>query len=368
MKEMPILTLSGTPYEIGFQHGLQCKEMIREFYEGIIAVHLRNIPVQCDKNKLLALTDRNLPFLEAFSPDLVQEMQGIADGAGLLFRDILFLNSFLELEDIRPLKNAGRALDNELWGCTSFNVKASATADGKNYLGQTFDMERYYERYNVLLKINYPDGHKELVYSVAGVLGMNGMNNKGVAIVINKLVSTDLRMGVIYPFIIRTALAAQKVGDAFGAAVFSRRACGMNYQIASQDDVAWCIEESATDYQILPFVNGVAVHTNHYLSDRMRQYETQNWLTHGGSYVRVQMAQKLLQERSTPLTLADLMQMTRNHVNYPCCICAHGVEGQDDKDAFATVAASIFDLQQGIMYICHGNPCTNEYVTIDFNE
>ncbi len=366
MKEMPIITVSGSSYEIGLQHGLKCKEMIREFYQGIVDVHLRNMMVHCDKEALFQITDRNLPFLKAFDADLVQEMQGIADGAGLEFREILFLNSFLELEDLRPLKNSGRLFDNELWGCTSFNVQKKAAADGKNYLGQTYDMERYYSRYNVLLKINYPDGHQELVYTVAGVLGMNGMNNKGVAVVINKLVGTDARNGVVYPFIIRKALSAKKIGDAFGAVVFTRRACGMNYQLASKDDVAWCVEESATDYQLLPFQNGIAVHTNHYLSDRMRKYETQNWLTHGGSYVRVQMAERILQEKCGTITLADLMELTRNHVNYPCCICAHGAEGQDDKDAFATVAASIFDLQAGVMYICHGNPCENEYVKIEF--
>ncbi|MBC3888852.1 acyl-CoA--6-aminopenicillanic acid acyl-transferase [Acetobacterium paludosum] len=363
MKQMPVIELSGTSYDIGYQHGTILKNQIHDFYNTIFELHMRNITAATDKNTLLDYTGKNIGFLKNYSVELYEELQGIADGSGLAFEEIVFLNSFLELEDIRPPELGGKLLSKRLWGCTSFNILPQASKDNKPYVGQTFDMEQYYSKYNIVLKIHPKQGPDQLVYSMAGILGLNGMNSNGIALSINKIVANDARFGVLYPLIIRKALAQVRVGDAFGAIVFTERAAGINYQLSCKDGVAWCIEASATDYDLIP-IQGAIAHTNHYLSARMRKFETANWLSHGGSYVRHQVSSNILAEHLGKIDIELIKTVTRDHTNYPRCICAHGFEEENEMDAFATVAAVIYDTAEGIMYVCHENPCTNEYVQI----
>ena len=364
---MRIIELSGTHYQIGFKYGECCKDLILDFYNSIFDLHMRYVPIKCDKESLLYEVEKNIPYLKEYASELVEEMQGIADGSGLEFRDILFLNSFLELEDLRTLYTGSRLFDKQLWGCTTFNIKKNASEESKNLLGQTFDMEKYYSKYNVILKIKYNDGRTIVVYSLAGVLGINGISNNGISVVINKIVSNDTRNGVIYPFIIRKVLNAERIGEAFGRIVFARRACGMVYQLSSSDDVAWCIEVSATNYYLVPFSKYYAAHTNHYISDYMKHFETQNWLSHGGSYVRFQVINDYLDQNSGKITIDKLFEITRNHINYPNCICAHGDDNQDEMDAFGTISAMVYDLDEKCAYICDGNPCSNNYTKISIN-
>jgi len=164
---------------------------------------------------------------------------------------------------------------------------------------------------------------------------------------------------VIYPFIMRKALGAERIGDALGAAVFSPRASGMNYQFAGSG-VAFCAETSATSYQLLD-IDGSMAHTNHFVGSDMRRFETPNWLSHGGSMVRKQVADRFLKRHFGALDPDRLKELTRDHTNHPRCICAHGFPGEDPRTAFHTVFAVIMDPEAGWMELCPGNPCENEY-------
>jgi isopenicillin-N N-acyltransferase-like protein len=357
---MPLVELTGSPEERGYQHGLALADKISSFVESIYGLHQSNLRLQVDRADLTGWCRCNLEYCQEYAPELVAEMHGIAEGTGVGFDDILLLNSMLELEDLRPTELGARLLESPSWGCTSFNVLSSATANGMVFVGQTYDMESYYKKFNTMFRIKHQDGHCELVYSLAGILGLNGMNSAGLGICINKLVANDARPGISYPLLIRKALASKRVGDAFGAILFARRACGMCYQISSSENIAWCAEVSATDFELLP-IDGLRVHTNHYLSLRMRRYQTPGWLTHGGSYVREQAANNFLAGHQGSIELDDLISLTHDHTNYPRCICAHGFDGEDENSAFATIAATIYNLKSGLAYVCSGNPCEGEF-------
>jgi len=362
-KTIPVIDLAGSSYEIGRRHGELLKDQIKEFFATAYEVHAANMPVKAGKDTLNNFCRRNVGFLDKYSPELMEELRGIADGCGLTVEDIIFLNSFLEMEDLRPPGLGGRLIGDKLWGCTTFNVMPEAAGDNKSYIGQTFDMEKYYSKFNVILRIKPESGLEVLTYTFAGVLGLNGMNSKGVGVVINKVVANDAREGVIYPFIIRKALMQERIGDSLGSIIFSPRASGVVYQLANEDGVVFCAETSAAYYELLP-VEGVIGHTNHYVAPSMRKFETPNWLSHGGSFVRYQMVNRKLKEAKGRIDPEYLMELTRDHTNYPRCICAHGFEGEDEYSAFHTVAAVIMDLREKSMWVCHENPCLNNYVNV----
>jgi isopenicillin-N N-acyltransferase-like protein len=360
MSTIPVIELSGAPVEMGRAHGQALKDLIVEFVESVTSVHqMNNGFISVDKDRLETFCMKNLGYLEKFSPDLVEEMRGIAEGAGVTFKEILYLNSFLELEDLRAPGIGGTVLPDGLWGCTTFNVTNEAGEGGRAYIGQTYDMEKYYEKFLCLLRITPENGPTQLVISFAGILGLNGMNSAGVGAVINKVTATDARPGVVYPFIMRKALAAERIGDALGAAIFSPRAGGINYQFAGSG-VAFCAETSAAYYQLLD-IDGSIAHTNHFVGRDMRRFETPNWLSHGGSMVRKQVADNFLKRHRGALNPEKLKELTRDHTNHPRCICAHGFPGEDPKTAFHTVFAVIMDPEAGWLELCPGNPCENTY-------
>ena len=357
---IPVLDLAGSPYDMGFTHGAAMKPLIRDFVASITAVHqANNAFLRADAQQLQTFCLRNLGFLENYSLDLVEEMRGIADGAGVAFNEILYLNCFLELEDLRAPSLGGRALPDALWGCTTFNVTQEADADARAYIGQTYDMEKYYEKYLCILRITPISGPTSLVLTFAGVLGLNGLNSAGIGAVINKVVATDARPGVIYPFIMRKALAAQRIGDALGAVIFSPRATGINYQLSGAG-LAFCAETSATSYELLE-INGAIAHTNHYVGAAMRRFETPNWLSHGGSMVRKQVADRFLRQHHGKITPDMLKELTRDHTNYPRCICAHGFDGEGENTAFHTTFGIVMDPEAGWFDVCPGNPCSSVY-------
>ncbi|EGB13314.1 peptidase C45 acyl-coenzyme A:6-aminopenicillanic acid acyl-transferase [Pseudodesulfovibrio mercurii] len=360
MSTIPVIELTGTPFERGVAHGRALGDLIAEFVESVTSVHqMNNGFIRVDKDRLETFCMKNLGFLEKFSPELVEEMRGIAEGAGVTFKEILYLNSFLELEDLRAPGIGGTVLPDGLWGCTTFNVTRDAGEGGRAYIGQTYDMEKYYERFLCLLRIVPEQGPAQLVISFAGILGLVGLNAAGVGAVINKVTATDARPGVVYPFIMRRALSSERIGDALGAAIFSPRAGGINYQFAGSG-VAFCAETSAAYYQLLD-IDGSIAHTNHFVGRDMRRFETPNWLSHGGSMVRKQVADNFLKRHRGALNPEKLKELTRDHTNYPRCICAHGFPGEDPKTAFHTVFAVIMDPEAGWLELCSGNPCENTY-------
>ena len=357
---VPVVDLAGSPREMGIAHGRALRDLIREFVAEAAPLHqANNALLRVGRNALDGFCLRNLGHLEKHSPDLVDEMRGIAEGAGVPFADILFLNSFLELEDLRAPGLGARILPDSLWGCTTFNVRPEASADGRAYIGQNYDMERAYEKYLCLLRLRPENGPEALAVSFAGILGLCGLNSAGVGIVINKVTCTDARPGVIYPMVLRKALAGARIGDALGAVIFSSRASGMNYQLAG-DGAAFCAEASATAYHLLEFEHAVA-HTNHFVAEPMRRFETPHWLSHGGSMVRKQVADRFLASHRGALTPDLLRDLSRDHTNHPRCICAHGFPDQGEQIAFHTVFAVIMDPAAGWMDFCPGNPCVNEY-------
>ncbi|MDR3175346.1 MAG: C45 family peptidase [Desulfovibrio sp.] len=359
-KSLPIVDLEGSPYAMGLRHGQALREAVHAFLEGITEVHRNNNAfIQTDRETLIGFCLRNLSFVRNHSPDLYAEMQGIADGAGLSLEEVLYLNSFLELEDLRASSLGGRLLHAPLWGCTTFSVTAEGGADGRAFLGQTYDMEKYYEQFLCLLRLRPEKGPSQLVVSLPGVLGLVGMNSVGTGLVINKVVATDAAPGLVYPCIVRRALAAGRIGDSLGAVIFSPRATGMTYQLAG-GGAAFCAETSAARYELLE-IDGVFAHTNHWLGESMRRFETAGWLSHGGSMVRKQVADKYLRARRGTLTPDMLRELTRDHTNYPRCICAHGFPDEDETRAFHSIFAVIMEPAAGRFEFCLGNPCENTY-------
>ena len=89
-----VVYLTGTPYEIGFAHGILCKDEITNLnrYYWDAYDKLKKTP----DGKWLPLSRS----LERYIPkDYITEMKGIADGAGIEYDKILFLNTLVTISE-----------------------------------------------------------------------------------------------------------------------------------------------------------------------------------------------------------------------------------------------------------------------------
>jgi isopenicillin-N N-acyltransferase-like protein len=86
---------SGSPYEVGFQHGKVAK---LEISRGIIFYrNLFQSKCKMDWEEVKIFGLRYQPYLQKHWPQYVTEMEGIAAGAGVTYADILALNVRTEI-------------------------------------------------------------------------------------------------------------------------------------------------------------------------------------------------------------------------------------------------------------------------------
>ena len=123
------IKVSGTPYERGFQYGSQAKERIYKVIEEYKVLFEKEAFITWDKAYELSKPYRK--EIEKYRPDLVEEMKGIADGAGLDFNTILTLNCRSEI----MFAKADIAED----ACTTIGVPPEASENGHTLLAQNWD-------------------------------------------------------------------------------------------------------------------------------------------------------------------------------------------------------------------------------------
>lgn len=164
---LSILSIQGTPFELGFQHGLALKEKIHQN----ILHFLKTKP-----DSLLGKNSEKLKeFLKAIPSILphipqkyIQEMQGVAEGASACFSDILLLNLFPEM-----------------FHCCGVTVSNKASKDGSLYHVRVLDYSagKGLQSSAVILKVKPNEGIPFLNITYAGFIGsVTGMNEEKISI------------------------------------------------------------------------------------------------------------------------------------------------------------------------------------------
>ncbi|HSX03682.1 MAG TPA: C45 family peptidase [Rhabdochlamydiaceae bacterium] len=158
-----ILHLKGTPYERGFQHGQALQKLIA----ANLSTFIENKETSSNPRTQEFL--KNLPKIMPFVPKhFMEEMQGVADGAGIEFKKILMLNLFPEM-----------------FHCSGITVKNEATKNGQLYHVRVLDyaIGKNLQDTAVLMVVE-PEGKiPYLNVSYAGFIGtVTGMNKEKISI------------------------------------------------------------------------------------------------------------------------------------------------------------------------------------------
>lgn len=360
MNQFPHIVLrSADPYQRGLQYGTQAKSLIHQAVAGYQR-HFSKLQ-KVDWSALLKKSSLYIDLLKRdFAPEL-EEASGIAAGSGLSLEEILVLNCRYEF-----LKKASKE-------CTSAAVLPEAVCGGETtYLMQNWDYRPWVERHAVVLDIDDLNGTHIVGITEAGQLLRNGMNNHGIGLCANNLTSVfdSCEVGAPMTFVRRKALNCRSFEEARGVICSSSRGVSCNFLVASATGEAVDLEATPGGVFELYPESGIVTHANHMVAGM--QYCT----NHGSKFRDKVLRKRLMEHRAEGLTLKLIQECLTDHEMLPgwpqtypesdCleAVCSHVPHGDYDEDkTWKTVSSSIYDLKNGIAYICKGCPCEGSYVS-----
>lgn len=315
---------------MGQRHGEAFRDTIRRYAEERMALAGSEAWTgrELGRAEVLRLAEASFEEHRAYAPELAEELEGMAHACDLRPAELVVVGGFTDFID--TVHNAGereaqaRATDRgapagahdeaataafaETAGvddCTAFLVPANRAADGHGVLAQTWDMHEGSADHVVLLRGRPQGAPAFLAYTTAGCVGMIGMNEAGLSVGINNLMSADGRVGVTWPFVIRRMLMQETLAGALAELARARLAGGHNFLVMDATGAGANIEAMATRSHTVPLADVPVAHTNHCLvPDTIAVQRPRDPASQAESEARLARADTLLER--DPLTLDDV--------------------------------------------------------------
>lgn len=332
--------LKGSAYEIGYQHGKNCRDKI------LVAINCRceNIKKNTTESQRRKIIDSFLSPIRNEFPEVVRELEGISDGSGIDYQEILLLNFYHNMYAYLPAKE-----------CSSI---AFSHSDRGPILGNNIDLECDTSFYRIVEK-NYPQkGYEFINLRPPGtVWAAGGLNEKGLAIGGASVGASDRANGIIVYMLSRLVLQnCKNVEDALVfLAEHKARSSGLNYMLVDSSGNVAAVEKSPTKQGVRKPKDGAVYFTNFFLASEMKQfYRGKKGYT--DPQERYENIASLINEQKGKFTLDFMKHILTNH-RYPGSICRHG-----GRDIYRTYYSLLAIPNERKLFISEGNPCKNKLI------
>jgi predicted choloylglycine hydrolase len=295
------------------------------------------------------------PFLAAAEkhfPRYVEELRGLAQGAGLPFRDLFILNLNPELSAIRRDPTPAAYDCSSLLYCRRGRILLAHNEDGANANRGRL----------LLLRAKLPSGLTILGLVYPGILPGNapGLNSAGLIHTCNYIATSSWRPGIPRYFLDRAALEARSLEEAVARVTHPARAYAQNHNLVSLREArAVGVEVSPENFAVAE-VDGVYAHANHLVQPDLRAApQPEPYLA--GSRPR----QEVLEQKAARLLAhktvrgEDLVRILRSHQGRPNSPCRH-----PSWNPGSTLASALF--AAGALRLCKGNPCRGQFTDFIF--
>ncbi|MFL0353805.1 C45 family peptidase [Xanthomarina sp. GH4-25] len=363
-RDLQIITLSGSGYDLGLQHGKKLKEEIGD----IISAWKENTSNALGKDADLVVAEffEYANFDEAikkWTPDLYEEVKGIADGSEQNFNDVFVLNLLDEFWVY---------LDN-LYNhhCSSLGVPARNGNPG--YISQNMDLENYTDGFQVLMRLNKTENRPEqLILTHPGLIALNGMNETGIGVCVNTIMQLNASAkGLPVAFVIRRIINTTDKEDLLSFIQTVNHASGQNYILGIKGEV---YDFEASSNKVVRYnplnENGTVYHTNHPIvnDDIKPWFEKYNpnlkkKPTNSNSYKRLSAVETRL--ANTPVIndkqIMDALR-SKDDKNNPVC------RTNNNNGYGFTFASTIMTMsEKPYIQILAGPPDESDYIRVDFS-
>jgi isopenicillin-N N-acyltransferase-like protein len=358
----PRVEVDGGARERGRQYGETARDRVHRSVEiyGDVFAHYAG----WDWERVREEAGRYVAPVTAFEPRYLDEVRGLAEGAGLHELDVLAINVRTEIM-FAAMARAHRPAE-----CTSFAVVPTRTDEGTLLIGQNWDWIPDTVDTTVILEARQDDGPDFVTVVEAGLLAKVGMNSSGVAVGANALVSAaDVgNPGVPFHVLLRALHDAENLADAMTSLGRTERSSSANYLLGHEDGLAVDIEAAPGGVgELFPGYpsDGVILHANHFINPGFRGCDV-GLVAMPDSVFRFMRARQLVADRSGPLDLAFFETLLADHAGHPLSVCCHPDPRLPTVAQSMSVAAVIMEPATRRLWITDGNPCGSPFELLDY--
>jgi len=356
MAMFPVVEVSGSAFERGRIHGERARGRVERSLANYARLFAFNGMSWEEAQRRAA---RYREVIGRFDASLLEEIDGIARGAGRPAQEILALNVRTE---ILPPAFLAKADTGE---CTAIAVSPAASATGETLLAQNWDWVGSQREALILLRVREGTGQEAapacLTLTEAGMLAKIGLNAQGLGVCLNILRSTfdGAHAGVPVHVLLRALLKRSSVQDA--VAFVSKLAFGgsSNVLCADRGGEAASLEFSPRGLRVLRGDGATLCHTNHFIHP-----ETEGWqaaiATNLSSLPRLERARHHAASRAKH-GIDDLKQLLRDESEGLLSICRKPDTSLPPEAQIESVASVIMELARGVMHIAPDVPSRAEY-------
>jgi isopenicillin-N N-acyltransferase-like protein len=344
---------AGAPRELGRQIGEVAGEEIRAFCDRALTLVNKSVRVSADA--ALAVAEESLSFAQAYAPNLVEELRGTGEAAGVSLTDLMLLQVRNQLHAVQEA------------GCTSLALAAPRETSlpggpARGIVAQNWDNDPALDPFTVVLTRRPRGKPPHMTIAQAGLIGYIGFNAAGIGLCLNTLPAPSRRVGVPHYFTVRRILESASLAEAVESVQRARRAIPANIMMITPQGPA-DLEVTIDDVHVLSGDGaGAVTHANHCRHPKL--------LSVNGEFPEL-IQSHARQERIDQLfansqggrpNLADVQAALRDHNGHPRSICRHS-NGDPGTGFLQTVFSVIMEPAAGRMHATRGTPCTRPYET-----
>jgi hypothetical protein len=266
-QQFPFISVSGAPYERGKQYGIAAVARVKK---SVAMYGKALVDLGYDAAARSRLIESFAKEIDAYGPHYIEEMRGIADGAGMTLEDIVMINARTEVvAKARAERSRLSKLASED-GCTGAIVLPTRSATGNLLHGQNWDWRIECVETSVVLRVRQEHGPDMLTFVEAGGLARSGLNSKGISITANYLeCERDFtQIGTPLSLIRRKVLEQELFAGAVKAVADTPKSCSNNIMIATAEGFGIDFECTTDEsFPIYPGADDLIAHANHWVSD-----------------------------------------------------------------------------------------------------
>jgi isopenicillin-N N-acyltransferase-like protein len=319
-------------------------------YRRLFAVY--QVPVDLD-----GWGARSLSRIEAWAPDLAEEIRGMAEGSGVPVQHIAAVNARTEILAI--LRATAIADYGALpWRLTAPDECSSVVAIGAAdpFAVQNWDWYAAMADNWLEWTIPHPDGRRVATLTEYGMVGKIGMNDRGVGVLLNMLRHAEDGGDIGVPVHVVSRRILDTATDVPGGLAI----CG-SAAVSASTSLTLASARSAVSVElwpsgpghVLPAEDGLLLRTNHFLTDAARPGDTTPG-TESDTLDRYGELHDQLADRGRELTAAAVIDLLGSHEGSLCC---HPEPDDIVELQHATLANVRLDLAARTLATHAGTPC-----------
>jgi len=356
MSPFPVIELQGAAFERGRRHGEQARQRVERSLANYAKL-FESVGMRWEEAQR-----RALPFREVvgtFDAELLEELEGIAHGAGRPLAELLALNARTEILPASFLTGADPG------ECTAVAVVPAASTTGGTLLAQNWDWVGAQRDSMVILRVREGADPACVTLTEAGMLAKIGLNGAGFGVCLNILRSVfdGGAPGVPVHVLLRALLKRAGVRDAI--ALCSALAFGGSSNILCADrggEVA-SLEFSPRGMKVLRAGEGTLCHTNHFLHAEAAGWQAEQ-APNLSSQPRLRRARELAGARPKH-GVEDLQRLLRDESDGLLSICREPDRSLPPRAQIETVASVVMELARGVMHVAPDVPSRAAYQPVD---